>query len=149
MNEQIQQALDLPAVDQIGFVVRDLDAAMAQYSPLFGAFTTMDASDMVWQYYGEPEKSSIKIALAKHGDVEIELIEWVAGKTPHKDFLDEAGEGMQHLRFVVDNCDEMIEKAAAFGYQTAWYNKFAEGLVAAYMKRDSDPLYIEFFENRL
>ncbi|MBK8992525.1 MAG: hypothetical protein IPM40_12920 [Gammaproteobacteria bacterium] len=38
------QLPDLPPCDQVGFVVRDLQAAMAMYAPLFGPFTTMDGS---------------------------------------------------------------------------------------------------------
>ena len=149
MSKESQATLDLPPLHQVGFVVKNLDEAIAKYKPLFGDFNTMDADDMTWDYYGRPENSTLKIAMASSGDVEIELIEWVSGECPHKDFLDEGHEGMHHLCFLVDDCEAMMEKAKKFGYVSAWYKRFQEGLAAAYMKREGDPLYMEFFERKI
>ena len=147
MSTELQKQLNLPAVNQIGFVVKDLQAAIKRYEPMFGEFTTMESNDMEWDYRGTPEVSSLKIGFAQSGDVEIELIEWVSGKTPHKEFLDAGGEGMHHIRFIVDDLDAKVEDAREFGYENIWSNRFAEGLAAAYLEREGDPLVIEFFEN--
>jgi len=104
---------------------------------------------MEWDYRGQPEMSSLKLAFAKSGDMEIELIEWVCGKTPHKEFLDAGREGMHHLRFMVDNLEEKVTEAKAYGYQEIWYKRFTEGLAASYLEREGDPLILEFFENKL
>jgi hypothetical protein len=149
MNTDIAEVLELPPVNQVGFVVKDLDQAMARYKPLFGEFTVMDASDMEWEYRGKPEMSSLRIAFANSGEVEIELIEWISGGTPHKEFLDAGREGMHHLRFVVDNVEEKVKEAEAVGYREIWYKRFGEGLAASYLERDGDPLILEFFENKL
>jgi catechol 2,3-dioxygenase-like lactoylglutathione lyase family enzyme len=149
MDTKIPEALDLPPVNQVGFVVKDMDKALKLYEPLFGSFTVMDAADMEWDYRGQPEMSSLKLAFAKSGDMEIELIEWVCGETPHKEFLDAGREGMHHLRFMVDNVEEKVKEAEAHGYQEIWYKRFAEGLAASYLEREGDPLILEFFENKL
>lgn len=149
MSTDVAAALNLPPVNQVGFVVKDLDKALAVYEPLFGSFTVMDAPDMEWEYRGRPEVSSLKIAFANSGDVEIELIEWISGGTPHKEFLEAGREGMHHLRFVVDNVEEKVKEAEAFGYQEIWYKRFGEGLAASYLEREGDPLILEFFENKL
>lgn len=149
MNTHIAEALNLPPVNQVGFVVKNLEQAVAQYEPLFGEFQQMDAADIEWDYRGRPETSSLKIAFGKSGDVEIELIEWISGETPHKEFLESGREGMHHLRFIVDNLEEKVQEAAAFGYQQIWYKRFAEGLAASYLEREGDPLVLEFFENKL
>lgn len=148
MRNDLRTVLDLPPVNQVGFVVRDLDAAIALYEPLFGTFQKMDALDMEWDYRGRPETSSLKLAMCQSGEVEIELIEWVSGGTPHKEFLDAGREGMHHLRFIVDNVEEKMAQAAQFGYRAIWYKRFGEGLAAVYLERDGDPLLVEFFENR-
>lgn len=149
MHATVPKELNLPPVNQIGFVVKDLDKAMEFYKPLFGEFAVMDANDMEWDYRGTPETSSLRIAFANSGDVEIELIEWVSGETPHKEFLDAGREGMHHLRFVVDNVEEKVEEAKTHGYQEIWYKRFGEGLAASYLEREGDPLVLEFFENKL
>ncbi|MBT8138419.1 MAG: VOC family protein [Gammaproteobacteria bacterium] len=148
MSEQLQSAMNLGPVNQIGFVVKDLAKAIEHYTPLFGEFNSFDVFDMEWEYRGSPDVSSIKIAIANSGDVEIELIEWVSGKTPHKDFLDAGHEGLQHLRFLVDNLEEKVKQAEGLGYQSVWYKRFGVGLAAAYLQREGDPLYIELFENK-
>jgi catechol 2,3-dioxygenase-like lactoylglutathione lyase family enzyme len=149
MNANLPKELNLPPVNQVGFVVRNLEKALEFYQPLFGEFSVMDAPDMEWDYRGKPEVSSLKLAFANSGDVEIELIEWVSGKTPHKEFLDAGHEGMHHLRFVVDNVEEKVKEAEAAGYQQIWYKRFGEGLAASYLEREGDPLILEFFENNL
>lgn len=148
MNTDVPKELNLPPVNQVGFVVRNLEKAIAIYTPLFGEFAVMDAPDMEWDYRGRPEVSSLKLAFANSGEVEIELIEWVSGETPHKEFLEAGREGMHHLRFLVDNVEEKVNQAEAAGYQQIWYKRFGEGLAASYLERDGDPLILEFFENK-
>lgn len=147
MTENIRQALNLPPCDQVGFVVKDMAAALALYEPLFGPFTMMDPGPMSFNYRGREEVSEIKLALGKSGEVEIELIQWVSGCTPHKEFLDAGREGMQHLRFLVESVDEKVAQAEQLGYENIWSKRFADGLAVAYMERSDDPLIIEFFEN--
>lgn len=147
MNPDITEQMNLPPVNQIGFVVKNLDEAIKLYQPIFGQFTTMESADMEWNYRGTPETSTLKIGFGQSGDVEIELIEWVSGKTPHKEFLDAGRAGMHHIRFIVDDLDAKVIEAEGYGYQNIWSNRFAEGLAAAYLERDGDPLIIEFFEN--
>lgn len=149
MSTDIPEALCLPPVNQLGFVVKDIKKAIALYEPLFGPFTEMDAPDMEWEYRGQPETSSLKLAFGNSGDVEIELIEWVSGGTPHKEFIDAGREGMHHLRFVVDNLEEKVAEAENHGYRQIWYKRFGEGLAASYLEREGDTLILEFFENKL
>ena len=89
----------------------------------------------------------MRLAFGNSGEVEIELIEWVAGGCPHKEFLDAGREGMHHLRFIVDDLDATVAEAQAFGYDAIWGKRYGEGLAVAYMERPGDPLVIEFFEN--
>lgn len=146
MTIELQSALNLPPIDQIGFVVKDLAQAIKAYEPLFGPFTTMDPGEMVFDYRGVPTASEIRLAFGRSGDVEIELIEWVSGGTPHKEFLDAGREGMQHVRFIVDDIDLSIAQARLLDYHAIWYKCFSPGLAAAYLERIGDPLVIEFFQ---
>ncbi|MFK8020629.1 MAG: VOC family protein [Pseudomonadales bacterium] len=148
MSSEIQDALKLPPMDQVGFVYRDMAKAIAMYEPLFGPFKTMSPGPFDYEYRGKLETAEVKLAFGRSGDIEIELIEWVSGGTPHKEFIDAGNEGMQHLRFIVDDLEEIIEQAKPLGYEPIWKANFAPGLAVAYMERDSDPLLIEFFENK-
>ena len=134
-------------MDQVGFVVRDLNAAITQYDALFGPFEIQEYGAFEYQYRGTREPCELRIAFGRSGDIEIELIEWVSGGSPHKEFIDSGREGMHHLRFPVDNLDRMNAAAAETGYEVIWETRFGEGLAVSYLERKGDPLLIEFFEN--
>lgn len=147
MGEDIREKLDLPDLNQVGFVVRSMEQALVLYEPLFGPFSTMDPGPMSYNYRGAEEECDMRLAFGKSGDVEIELIEWVSGGCPHKEFLDAGGEGMHHLRFIVQDLDSKVAEAEALGYEAIWGKRYGEGLAVAYLERASDPLVIELFEN--
>lgn len=148
MAEDARRQLVLPDLNQVGFVVRSMEQALALYEPLFGPFSAMDPGPMSYDYRGAQEECELRLAFGKSGDVEIELIEWVSGGCPHREFLDAGREGMHHLRFIVDNLETQVEAARVVGYEVIWSKRFAEGLAVAYLERLGDPLVIEFFENQ-
>ena len=147
MSDDIRKQLTLPDLNQIGFVVRDMTQALALYEPLFGPFSTMNPEPMSYDYRGQQEECVLRLAFGKSGDVEIELIQWMSGGCPHKEFLDAGREGMHHLRFIVDDLDKHVEAADALGYEVIWGKRWGEGLAVAYLERSDDPLVLEFFEN--
>lgn len=147
MDENIREVMALPPCDQVGFVVKDMVSALALYEPLFGPFSTMDPGPMTYDYRGQQEECEMKLAFGKSGDLEIELIQWVSGGSPHREFIDADREGMHHLRFIVQNLEEKVAEAEALGYQNIWSKRYGEGLAVAYLERTGDPLVIEFFEN--
>lgn len=146
MTHDLQQHLNLPPADQIGFVVRDLEASMARYEPLFGPFHTMDGSVAAATFRGETKDVELKIAFGQSGDLQIELIEWVSGESPHSEFIRAGREGMHHVRFHVDDCDAAVRQAEGIGYETFWYKALGEDIRFAYLERPGDPLIIEFLQ---
>lgn len=145
--DQLAPSLHLTTPDQVGFVVRDMAAALALYEPLFGPFKMMDTGTMNYTYRGQQEPCHLLLAFGSSGDLEIELIQWISGGSPHKEFIDSGREGMQHLRYIVDDLDSKVAELAAAGYQSIWGTRFGEGLAVAYLERADDPLIIELFEN--
>ena len=141
--------LGLDKVVQIGFVVRDIDEAIARYAPLFGPFKKTPAEFAIQNasYKGAPSSPyELKVAFGHSGDLEIELIQWVAGDTPHRDFIQSGREGMHHVQFRVDDCDASAAKLNAAGYETVWYDCLRPDIAYAYMERPGDPLIVEFLE---
>lgn len=139
----------LDKIVQIGFVVRDLDEAIARYNPLFGPFkkTPAEFAKQEASYKGEPRSPyELAVAFGRSGDLEIELIQWVSGDTPHRDFIQSGREGMHHVQFRVDDCDAWVERLNTAGYQTVWYDRLRPDIAYAYMERPGDPLIVEFLE---
>ncbi|MBK6552460.1 MAG: VOC family protein [Rhodocyclaceae bacterium] len=136
--------LGLPPIDQVGFVVHDLDAAIARYSPLFGPFHRIDGSVQGCDFRGRIADVELDIAFGRSGALEIELIQWRSGESPHAEFTHQGREGMHHLRFRVEDVDAWIAKARAIGYRPIWYKRFSPEITFAYLERTGDPLLIEF-----
>lgn len=138
--------IGLPPIDQIGHVVRDLEAAMAMYEPLYGPFHLMDGSVPAATYRGRTADVALAIALGRSGDLEIELIQWKSGESPHREFIEQGREGIHHLRFRVDDCDGWIERVKTLGYEPIWYKNWCADTRFCYLERAGDPTLIELLE---
>jgi len=138
--------LGLPPIDQVGFVVRNLDEAEARYGALFGPFTRMNGSVRAATYRGRVADAELELMFGRSGELEIEFIEWKGGESPHREFIENGREGMHHLRFSVEDADAWIERVAAVGYQPIWYKQYSEEIVFAYLEREGDPLLIELLQ---
>ena len=152
MNANMSVAMDveglgLPQPDQIGIVVRDLDEAIVRYAPLFGPFRMANFNEYPASYRGAaPSFFDLRFAFGGIGDIEVELIQWVAGDTPHRDFIESGREGMHHLRFRVDSVDSWAEKLGALGYEVTWANRASPDIAFAYCERADDPMVLELLE---
>ena len=134
-----QPKVKLPPVEQIGIVVKDVDRAIEYYSSNFGwgPFRVQEVHLDGFTYRGKPGSCRLKIAFAKSGPIEIELIRVLEGDTPHTDFLREKGEGLQHLRFRVDDLDKTLAELAKEGIQPVMYQRFPDfGTAFAYLNSD-------------
>jgi catechol 2,3-dioxygenase-like lactoylglutathione lyase family enzyme len=123
---------------QVGYIVRDIEATKRKYAEFFGVDVpeTVDGTEgpakfSVTQttYKGKknPEINA-KLAFFEVGGVmAIELIE--PNETPSlwRDWLEEHGEGIQHIAFVVDSIDETIPRCEAFGMNVLQTGNFAAG----------------------
>lgn len=113
--------LNIQAINQVGIVVRDLDKAMERYWEEFGigpwAVFSFGPGIKKTTYRGEPCSFELKIAMAQVGPLMLELLQPVSGTTPHQEFLDQHGEGLQHVGVFVERIDEAVEQVRQLGYQ--------------------------------
>jgi methylmalonyl-CoA/ethylmalonyl-CoA epimerase len=145
-GDSLAQHLGLPPADQVGFVVPDIEASMAAYRPIFGEFTTMDTRVEAASYRGGTADVELRLAFAKSGDLEIELIEVVEGQSPHAEFIAAGRSGMHHIRFRTPDIDDKIEAARSLGYECVWYKRMNEQIAFGYLEREGDPLIIELLQ---
>lgn len=109
------------SIDQLAVVVRDLDSAMKSYTEGFGigpwsvfTFSSDWVRDMTFR--GKEQPYSMKVGIAYVGDTMYELIEPVQGPNLYEEFLDEHGEGLHHVGYLVDDLDAAIEEMEGKGY---------------------------------
>lgn len=146
MTADALRQLGLPPIAQLGHVVRDLRAAMALYEPFYGPFTTMDGTVQAVTYRGRIADVRLALAFGHSGDLEIELIEWQGGESPHREFIERGREGIHHVQFRVEDADGWIEKVKPLGYEAIWYKRYSPDTTFAYLERAGDPTLIEFLQ---
>jgi hypothetical protein len=108
--ESLKNALEMERIDQIGIVVRNIDETSRQLHRLLGIdFTKVFVPEYFNKTYrGKPSDFRIKVALAKLGPMEVELIEVLEGETIHGEFLDTHGEGIHHFGVQVEDFDKAL-----------------------------------------
>jgi methylmalonyl-CoA/ethylmalonyl-CoA epimerase len=114
--------LGLPPIDQVGYVVSDLDRSIEIFGAIFGEFQIMQQELKGTLYRGRETDVTLRMGFGRSGPVEIELIEVVSGESPHREMLERHGEGIHHIRFRVQDLDAPIEKLEALGFEVIWFH---------------------------
>ena len=119
-NQEFTAKIELPPVTQIGVIVRDMEQAVEYFSRAFGLGPFSPISDLVpdksW-YMGKIHPLHLRVSRAKWGSMEFELIQPVAGKSIHQDFLDSHGEGINHLGIETSDYDEIVGMMNRAGFR--------------------------------
>jgi len=116
-------------INQIALVVKDLESVAKNYWDILGigpwAIYKWEAP-LVYdrKYHGRTVWAREKIALAQVGDVQLELVQPVEGPSIYRDWLDEVGEGLHHMNFLVDDVDEAVEMLAMEGFPSMQSGRF-------------------------
>jgi len=141
--------LDLPPLNHIGVVVRDIDEVGRSLKQVFGLefeeeFVYTASADEV--IVGEP--FTLRIASATIGGATYEFLQPVAGKSLWADFLESSGEGTHHVAFTVkdwaadvariqEGGSEMVAAASVQQFDDkrwAYFNTHIGGLIVELME---------------
>ena len=91
-----------------------------------------------------------KVCFVRIGSTPIELIEHIEGESLHADFLEEHGDGINHIGFVVEDLAKETENLVSKGYPVvvSLKHKGAPGGVAYFdTRKDFGGLFLELLEN--
>jgi methylmalonyl-CoA/ethylmalonyl-CoA epimerase len=103
-------------VAHVGWVVRDLDAVVAHWKRIgitdVGEPTTREYPGVM--YRGQPTTVSVKMAVARVGDMEIRWIQPLGGKNAYTDYLARRGDGIQHIAYAVPTAERFEAEVASF-----------------------------------
>lgn len=118
-------------VSQLGFVVRDLQAALGHWvdelnvGPFFHA-PVIEPED--FHHRGVPHPAPFTAALANTGSLQIELVQPLDdAPSQWQEFLASGREGLQHVGYWTEDFDADYERAIAAGYQIAHRGVLAGG----------------------
>ncbi len=120
LSSSLPDGLQLKRLVQIGIVVADRDQTTRLLTSLFGIgpFRLVewpDRAESKYYYRGAEEHIRIRQAFVQLGDVEVELIQPLEGRSGYSDFLDQTGGGIHHVLFEVNDIDPVIQELAKSG----------------------------------
>ena len=138
--------VELPPIDQVGYVVRSLDETTRRYAQLFGPFSFMDSPLSGVIYRGRPADVSLRIAYGSTGNLEMEFIEVLSGQSPHAEFLAAGREGIHHVRYRVPDCDATLAALRGEGFAPIWYHDMGVAKFAYLEHAARDGVLIELLE---
>jgi hypothetical protein len=111
----------LGPIDQLGYVVDDIEAAMDHWVDRLGVgpfyfLPSPPLADLT--YRGRTSEARIAVALAFSGPLQIELIERLDDHpTPYGDFVAAHGTGLHHVARFVDDYDGAVAAYGARGME--------------------------------
>ena len=116
---------------QTAWVVPDIAATEAALSDLLGVKSWTRLADIEFPaetctYRGTPSGFVAHISLAYVGDMQLELIEPVSGKSIYTEFIDRTGGGLHHVCVEVDDLDATL---AANELPVAQQGSMADGAI--------------------
>jgi 4-hydroxyphenylpyruvate dioxygenase-like putative hemolysin len=126
VNPDLASQLGLPPIDQVAWVVHDLDRAVETFGALFGEFQTMEHTIEGAQYRGRKADVTLKMGFGRSGPLEIELIEVVSGESPHREMIEKNGEGVHHIRFKLDDIAPPLSKLLELGFEVIWSHEIPQ-----------------------
>ena len=116
---------DMPRLVQVSYTVRDLDAVMAWFRRAlgvehFGVTRATAGRDYQVLIRDQPTSTpfSLRTAMGRlgpRGEQEVEIIQPVEGPSPYREFLDQHGEGLNHVSFLVPEFEPAAQRMRASG----------------------------------
>jgi methylmalonyl-CoA/ethylmalonyl-CoA epimerase len=130
----VASTLGLGAPYHVGVAVNDIEDGVRRFRDLIGVdgWSTLDA-EVPAVYRGKDSVAGIRSAFARSGGLLIELVQPTIGLFTAKTFLEERGEGVYHLGYVVEDIASTLERAAALGIGVDWSLPSDKGPVAVYL----------------
>jgi methylmalonyl-CoA/ethylmalonyl-CoA epimerase len=115
---------------QIGYVVPNLDAALAHLNNKLGAPRFMVLREIVVEngwFRGSSAPINHSMAFGYVGDMQFEIIENVAGKSTYSEFLDRVPEGgVHHLGYAVEDYNAATADLLSRGYRAVQRGTFGD-----------------------
>ena len=107
------------AVPHVGIIVTDINKASRAFEEVFGISVPkpIDVGPLVFRGTPPPDAatSRLKVAAFTVGNMGFEIVQPIAGPSPHREFFDRFGQGLQHVAFVVKNTQAGVDYLVSKG----------------------------------
>ena len=127
-------------LEHIGLVVNNMDKAIEHFESLgLGPFEESKlppVKERIKVSKSRVDSISFKIMVASLGPIWLEVIQPLEGESVQQKFLNEKGEGLQHLCFYTDNLESDSAKLSDMGYKMIHGVRFENGGSSYYYDTD-------------
>lgn len=141
-------------VIQVGMVVSELEKTLDNFQKILGIgpfriaeYPPKDDGACMREYQGEPADFTAKFCFFHFGNIELEVIQPLSGKSIWSDFLEEHGPGLHHIKFSMDRLEPARQRLEQEGFRCVQQGAAVgpnKGKVWAYYDLDGAlPLCIE------
>lgn len=135
--------LNVGAIRQLGYVVDDIEAAMAHWTSVMGVgpfFYKERIQIENYQYKGSSYAPHNSIALANSGPVQVELIQ-TCNDVPsmYRDFKRAGNRGLQHVAFWTTSYDADLSRLKAQGLNPVMQGEVGANGRFIYFDREAHP----------
>ena len=147
-----RQDLGTTTVTQIGIVVDDIEAAARRWADVFNLpvpeiIVTAGVDVARTEYMGSPTPARAKLAFLHFGQVDVELIEPIAGPSTWKDQLDQHGASLHHIAFEIKGMGEKLAYLAGKDIDLVQRGEYTGGRYAYVDGVDPLGTTLELLEN--
>ncbi len=135
---------------QVGVVVKDVKQVAERLAFLgIGPFQEMKLpADRQELFRGKPALADAKIMGTALGGIQLELIQPLAKESPHREFLEAKGEGIQHIMVAVDNIEKEIKRLTEKGCTVLLDIRMPGGRHGAYIDLHAGGIIVEMFQQK-
>jgi methylmalonyl-CoA/ethylmalonyl-CoA epimerase len=110
-------------ITQVGIIVKDIDKARNAWAEVLGVKAPeVSVAESHFSrptlYQGSPSDAKAKLAFFAMGNLQIELIQPLGGKSTWQEYQDKYGEGIHHIAFAVKDIDGVEKRFELQGMPT-------------------------------
>ncbi|SHM72588.1 VOC family protein [Gracilibacillus kekensis] len=139
-------------ITQVAIIVKDIESVSDNYADFFGLdkpniVTTDPYEKSETQYHSKPSEARAKLAFFDMGSLQLELIEPDEHPSTWREHLEEHGEGVHHIAFVVKGMNEVISKLETKNIPLIQKGEYEGGRYAYMDTQDPLKVMIELLEN--
>ncbi|GEM05527.1 lactoylglutathione lyase [Halolactibacillus miurensis] len=144
--------LDTTCVTQIGILVNDIEKVRQAYSEIFQIeepeiIETGPIEEAETNYRGKPSEARSKLCFFNFGQVQIELIQPDQHPSTWREYLDEHGEGVHHIAFVINGMKEKVMYLEGKGIPLVQEGEYDGGRYSYMDSTDNLKVLLELLEN--
>jgi len=137
-------------VVQVGVVVKDVGKVAERLSSLgIGPFEEMKLPPERKELFrGKPALADARILTAALGETQLELVQPLAAESPHREYLEARGEGIQHIMVTVDDIEKELKRLTDNGCTLLLDIRMPGGVRGAYVDLHAGGIIVEMFQER-